>query len=84
MPVQQLAALILSDDERAELTSLTIRRKTALEPALRARIVPACAEGGQNKDVAKLGLDRSTVDAARRASTGRNVSSFGTDLATVS
>jgi hypothetical protein len=28
MAVQQLAPLILSDDERAELTSLTMRRKT--------------------------------------------------------
>ena len=40
MTVQQLASLILSDDERAELTSLTMRRKTAQALALRARIVP--------------------------------------------
>lgn len=58
MKVRQLAALILSDDERAELT---MRRKTARVLALRARIVLACAEGGQNKEVAaQLGLDRST------------------------
>lgn len=80
MAVQQLAALIMSDDERAELTSLTMRWKTAQAPALRARIVPACTEGGQNKDVVKLGLDRSTVDVAHLASTSRKV---GTDLAAV-
>lgn len=74
MAVQQLAALILSDDERAELTSLTMRRKTAQALALRARIVLACAEGGQNKEVAaKLGLDRSTVGKWRRRFVERRV-----------
>ena len=59
MAVQRLAPLTLSDDERAELKSLTMRRKTAQALALRARIVLACAEGGQNKEVAaELGLDR--------------------------
>jgi transposase len=67
MAARQLAALILSDDERAELTSLMMRRKTAQALALRARIVLACAEGGQNKEVAtKLGLGRSTVGRWRR------------------
>jgi transposase len=65
MAGRQLAPLALSDDERAELKSLTARRKTAL--ALRARIVLACAEGGQNKDVAaKLNLDKATVGKWRR------------------
>lgn len=74
MAVQHLAALILSDDERAELTSLTMRRKTAQALALRARIVLACAEGGQNKEVAaKLGLDRSTVGKWRRRFVERRV-----------
>ena len=67
MAVQQLAPLILSDDERAELTSLTMRRKTAQALALRARIVLTCAEGGQNTEVAaELGLDRQTVGKWRR------------------
>ena len=67
MAAQQLAPLILSDDERAELTSLTMRRKTAQALALRARIVLTCAEGGQNTEVAaKLGLDRQTVGKWRR------------------
>lgn len=74
MAVGQLAPLILSDDERAELTSLAMRRKTAQALALRARIVLACAEGGQNKEVAaKLGLDRSTVGKWRRRFVERRV-----------
>src|SRR6516164_9696377 len=67
MAMQRLACLTLSDEERAELTSLTMRRKTAQALALRARIVLTCAEGGQNKEVAaKLGLDRQTVGKWRR------------------
>src|ERR1700722_16767087 len=67
MVVQQLAPLTLSDDERAELKSLTMRRKTAQALALRARIVMTCAEDGQNKEVAgKLGLDRGTGGKWRR------------------
>jgi transposase-like protein len=67
MAARQLAPLILSDDERAELKSLTMRRKTAQALALRARIVLTCAEGGQNTEVAaKLGLDRQTVRKWRR------------------
>ena len=74
MAVQQLAPLILSDDERAELKSLTMRRKTAQALALRARIVLTCAEGGQNKEVAaKLGLDRATVGKWRRRFVERRV-----------
>ncbi len=58
MAGRQLAPLRLSDEERLELGSLANRRKTAQALALRARIVLACAEGAQNKDVAaKLGLD---------------------------
>lgn len=49
--------LTLSDDERDELTSLTMRWKTAQGLSLRARIVLTCAEG-QNTEVAtKLGLE---------------------------
>ncbi|WP_439373234.1 hypothetical protein [Bradyrhizobium sp. DASA03120] len=65
MAVQQLAPLILSGDERAELRSLTMRRKTA--QALRTRIVLTCAEDGPNMEVAaKLGLDLQTVGKSRR------------------
>jgi hypothetical protein len=37
------AELVLSETERDQLTSLTMRRKTAQALALRARIVQACA-----------------------------------------
>ncbi len=58
MAGRQLAPLGLSDEERSELESLASRRKTAQALALRARIVLACAEGAQNKDVAaRLSLD---------------------------
>jgi hypothetical protein len=74
MAVQQLASLTLSDEEHAELKSLTLRRKTAQALALRARIVLTCAEGGQNKEVAaRLGLDRSTVGKWRRRFVERRV-----------
>src|ERR1700748_3795531 len=67
MAIQPLAPLTLSDEERAELKSLTMRRNAAQALALRARIVLTCAEGGQNKEVAaELGLDRATVGKWRR------------------
>ena len=64
---RELAALELSEAERSELASLVARRNTAQALALRARIVLACAEGGQNKVIAaRLGLDRQTVGKWRR------------------
>jgi transposase len=67
MAGRQLAPLVLSEEERSELRSLAARRKTAQALALRARIVLACAEGGQNKDIAaEMELDRATVGKWRR------------------
>lgn len=67
MPNPNLEPLELSEAERAELQSLASRRSTAQALALRARIILACAEGGQNKAVAaRLGLDRQTVGKWRR------------------
>jgi transposase len=67
MAGRQLAALVLSADEWAELTSLAARRNTAQALALRARIVLACASGDQNKQVAeRLRVDRTTVGKWRR------------------
>lgn len=62
-----LPRLELSASERSELLSLASRRKTAQALALRARIMLACAEGGENKAIAaQLGLDRQTVGKWRR------------------
>ena len=59
--------LVVSEAERAELESLAGRRKTAQALALRARIVLACAEGVENKDVAaRLSVCEDTVGKWRR------------------
>jgi len=56
------APLVLSDVERQTLLSWSRRAKTAQALALRARIVLACAEGADNKDVAAaLGIWPQTV-----------------------
>src|SRR5919106_7048877 len=46
-------ALILTDDERVRLNSLAHRSRTAPHLARRARIILACAEGIDNRVVAK-------------------------------
>ena len=46
-------ALILTDDERVRLDSLAHRSRTAPHLARRARIILACADGHDNKVVAK-------------------------------
>lgn len=45
--------LILTGDERQHLVSLAHRARTAAQPARRARIVLACADGQDNKTVAR-------------------------------
>ena len=55
-------ALILTDDERVRLDSLAHRSRTAPHLARRARIILACAEGVDNKVVAKrLRMSPTTV-----------------------
>jgi transposase len=56
------AVLELTADERRELLELTRRKKTAQQIAMRARIVLACAEGGENLAIsASLGVSRQMV-----------------------
>ena len=59
-------ALILTDDERVQLDSLAHRSRTAPHLARRARIILACAEGHDNKVVAKR-LRMSQVDRVQVA-----------------
>jgi len=58
----RLPALELDETERAELKGLTLRRKTGQGLALRARIILACAQGLENREVAaQLKIDKDTV-----------------------
>jgi transposase len=62
MPDPRAVAVVLSEDERAQLQAWTRRRKSAQALALRSRIVLASAEGGSNSEVAQqLGVTRATV-----------------------
>lgn len=74
MAGRALPAVELDAAERVELMSLASRRSTAQALALRARIILACAEGGQNKVIAaRLGLDRETVGKWRRRFTAQRL-----------
>jgi transposase len=67
MAGRQVARVTLTEAEAAELASLAGRRRTAQALALRARIVLACAEGAQNKEVAaSLNVHPMTVGKWRR------------------
>jgi transposase len=58
----RLEPLVLSEAERLTLRNWAKRRSTAQGLANRARIVLACAAGGNNTAVAaRLGMDRKTV-----------------------
>ena len=55
-------AIVLSADERAQLTELVRSKRTSVRLAQRARIVLLAADGAQNKDIAvQLGVGRVQV-----------------------
>jgi transposase len=57
-----LESLTLTEEESSELWGWARRPTTAQAHALRARIILACAEGGNNREVGrKLGVTRQTV-----------------------
>src|SRR3954447_4721727 len=61
------APLILTDDERQKLQTWASRPKSTQRLATRAKIVLACAEGLDNKDVAaRLRVNAVTVGKWRR------------------
>jgi transposase len=65
-PGRRKPELVLSAAERAELTRLARRAKTAQFLALRARIVLRCTDGGTNKEIAaELGVSQGTVNRWR-------------------
>jgi transposase len=78
MADSRLEPLVLSDAERRTLRGWATRRKTAQGLALRARIVPACAEGSSNTAVAaRLGINRATVRKWRARFLARRLDGLG-------
>ena len=64
---RQAPRIVLSEEERSALEALASRRKSAQGMALRARIVLACAEEVESKQVAaSLGVSADTVGKWRR------------------
>lgn len=65
--MRRAISIVLSDDERATLTSWARSRTAAARLVTRAKIVLAAADGGQNQDIARdLGLARGTVATWRQ------------------
>ena len=74
MAGRRMAELVLSEEERSELTSLAARRNTAPALAFRARIVLRCASGAENQQVAAdLRIDKTTVGKWRRRFVERRI-----------
>ena len=62
VPVRVAPEIVLTDEERAELTRLVRSKRTSVRLSQRARIVLLAADGMQNKDIAEqLGVGRIQV-----------------------
>jgi transposase len=62
MPSPDLVLVVLTGKERQVLAEWARPRKATQAPALRARIILACAEGASNTEVAAaMGISRATV-----------------------
>src|SRR6266700_1248480 len=73
-PGRPVAELVLAGAEREQLSRWARRAKTSQALALRAKIVLACAEGRNNKEVAgQLRVTESTVARWRRRFTERRL-----------
>jgi len=72
----------LTEEQREELGRWTRRATTAQALALRARVILACAEGGDDVEVAaRLGVDRNTVGKWRRRFVSKGTMDFSTNHA---
>jgi transposase len=73
--------IVLTTEERAELTKLVRSRLTSVRQAQRARIVLLAADGMQNKDIAqKLGVGRVQVSRWRERYTRLRLAGIEHDL----
>lgn len=73
--------IVLTDEERAELTKLVCSRLTSVRLAQRAQIVLMAADGMQNKDIAvQLGISRGNVGRWRGRYAEKGLSGIERDL----
>jgi transposase len=72
--------IVLTDDERAELTRLSRSKLTSVRLAQRACIVLLAAQGMQNKDIAALGVGRVQVSRWRERYAQSSLAGIERDL----
>ena len=79
--VRVAPAIVLNDEERAELKSLVRSKLTSVRLSQRARIVLLAAAGVQNKDIAvQLGVGRVQVSRWRERYAGSRMAGIERDL----
>jgi len=73
--------LVLSEEERAQLTSFARRRSSATGRSARARIVPSSADGKANGSIAqRLKLGKATAGKWRRRFIERRIAGLYDDM----